>query len=142
MINLKYNDINIQNIEKNKTKCFVDNIVCDGDNKIIQIEENKIIKSLEYTIETIENTLGSIAKELLKFGNQIYSTTRKIVKNLFDDFKYTLNKKISKKRFMKLLQSQGIQRNKINEIVKNNTEKYTYERYYRVLSELSKDKKE
>lgn len=139
MINLKYNDINIQNIEKIKTKCFVDNIVCDGDNKIIQIEENKIIKSLEYTIE---NTLGSIAKELLKFGNQIYSTTRKIVKNLFDDFKYTLNKKISKKRFMKLLQSQGIQRNKINEIVKNNTEKYTYERYYRVLSELSKDKKE
>lgn len=65
-----------------------------------------------------------------------------IIKNLFDDFKYTLNKKISKKRFMKLLQSQGIQRNKINEIVKNNTEKYTYERYYRVLSELSKDKKE
>lgn len=142
MINLKYNDINIQNIEKIKTQFFVEDIVCDGDNKIIQIEENKTIKSLEEAMCTIGKTVESIAKEFLKFGNQIYSTTREIIKNLFDDFKYTLNKKISKKRFMKLLQSQGIQRNKINEIVKNNTEKYTYERYYRVLSELSKDKKE
>lgn len=76
MMNLKYKDINIQNIEKIKTQCFVDNIVCDGDNKIIQIEENKTIKSLEEAMCTIGMAVESIAKEFLKFGNQIYSTTR------------------------------------------------------------------
>ena len=51
------------------------------------------------------------------------------------------NKKITKRRFIKLLQSEGIQRNTINEIVKNNTKQYTYARYYEILIKFSKDER-
>ncbi len=49
------------------------------------------------------------------------------------------NKKISKKRFMKLLQAEGIQRNEINKIVENNKEKYTYARLYNTVNEYYKE---
>ena len=42
---------------------------------------------------------------------------------------------------MKLLQSEGIQRNAINEIVKNNIKPYTYARYYQILIKFSKDER-
>lgn len=36
-----------------------------------------------------------------------------------------LNRKLTKKKFCKLLQSRGIQRNEINKIIKDNKEPYT-----------------
>ena len=47
-----------------------------------------------------------------------------------------MNKKISKKKFVKLLQSQGVQRNEINKIVQGNKDKYTYLRYYNIVKNL------
>lgn len=58
---------------------------------------------------------------------------------IFKDLKYLLNKKITKKRFIKLLQSEEIQRNTINEIIKNNKRPYTYARYYETLKKFSND---
>ena len=70
-----------------------------------------------------------------QIGKIMYNAFNTISKEL----KYLLNKKITKKRFIKLLQSQGIQRNTINEITKNNKRPYTYARYYEILNKFSKD---
>lgn len=137
MLEYKYNDINIENIEK--ISKLNTNIICDGDNRIIKIEENEIMKKLEEALSDIEKAFCEIGKQLY---DNVFSVVKDCLKNVFYDIKNIFNKKISKKRFIKLLQSQGIQRNTINKIVKNNTEEYTYGRYYNILNKLSKDKKE
>ena len=43
-----------------------------------------------------------------------------------------LNKKLTKKKFCKLLQSRGIQRNEINKIIKDNKEPYTVGRLLKI----------
>lgn len=53
-------------------------------------------------------------------------------------FQNLSNKKLTKKKFIKLLISEGIDRNTINEIVKGNKEPYTYMRYYRTLLNLKR----
>ena len=49
--------------------------------------------------------------------------------------KIVINKKITKKKFIKLLQSKGIQRNEINRLLKNNTEPYTMARFIKIVNE-------
>lgn len=81
-------------------------------------------------------------KDIIEFGKDILNGLNNIFFNINKQFKNILfNKKISKKRFIKLLQSKGTQRNTINEIVNENKEKYTYARYRIILIKYSKDKK-
>ena len=49
--------------------------------------------------------------------------------------KIVINKKITKKKFIKLLQSKGIQRNEINKMIQNNTEPYTMARLIKMVNE-------
>ena len=59
---------------------------------------------------------------------EIISNVAKAFVEAFDRFKPALkflDKKLTKKKFKKLLQSYGIQRNEINKIIATNTEPYT-----------------
>lgn len=49
--------------------------------------------------------------------------------------KIVINKKITKKKFIKLLQSKGIQKNEINKMIQNNTEPYTMARFMKIINE-------
>ena len=68
----------------------------------------------------------------------IFDNIKKTVNNFYKVIYFILDKKISKKKFIKLLQSNGIQRNDINKIVQGNKEKYTYLRYYDIVTKLKK----
>lgn len=73
----------------------------------------KINKGMSLVMDGISETLNNMVKEFVKAWER--------VKPAF----CFLDKKITKKKFMKLLQSHGIQRNQINQIIKNNKEPYT-----------------
>lgn len=84
---------------------------------------------LEEVLNKVAKSVQLIAEAIYEMGKRIYNACKSIIPNL----DIILNKKITKKKFMKLLQSSGIQRNAINAIVKNNKEPYTYARYYQIL---------
>lgn len=72
-----------------------------------------------------------VTEVFLKFSNTFVNAINNMMNRLN---KETLNKKITKKRFCKLLQSQGVQRNEINEIIKGNIEPYTIKRYLLIIN--------
>lgn len=84
-----------------------------------EIENNRILKQLAEAFADISKKMFEIFKPVV---NELWKISKKMV-----------NTKLTKKKFIKLLQSQGIQRNKINEIVKNNKEPYTY---LRILNQI------
>lgn len=49
---------------------------------------------------------------------EVAETITKVIVELAESLTKNMNKKISKKRFIKLLRSAGMQRNEINEIIK------------------------
>lgn len=49
-----------------------------------------------------------------------------------------MSNKLTKKKFRKLLQSSGVQRNEINKILKNNREQYTQERLTKIFDRRDK----
>lgn len=65
------------------------------------------------------------------------SDAMKILTSALNDAvnKFVINKKITKKKFIKLLQSKGIQRNEINKMIQNNTEPYTMARFMKIVNE-------
>lgn len=79
----------------------------------------KINKGVELFIEGFGETIKEVVERI---GEAMI--------NLAESVKPMLKRKISKKKFCKLLQASGIQRNEINRIVCNNKEPYTYERLY------------
>lgn len=118
---MDYKDISIETAEKlyRQNKII---FLCDGDSNKITIEYN------EYTKEIIE-TLERVFKKIVE---TVETVSLCIVKTFRATWKYIrklLEKKISKKKFIKLLQSRGMQRNQINAIVYNNKDKYTLFRY-------------
>lgn len=128
MKEIDYEKVTIEN-EQNLIKTgYVTEIICDADNKKIKIKEaeyieiEKAFKKLEETVKVMVDVICELCKKMCDAFNSV-----------FKNFNTILNKKITKKKFMKLLQSEGIQRNAINEIVKNNKEPYTYARYYQIL---------
>lgn len=141
----KYEDITIEKIEDIIETKLVKEIIFDADNKTVEISE-------EYkdTLDTLLDSCDQIRKALEEFGHGIREAGtemrgyfEKIAGAFLDsDFSPYMNKKITKKRFIKLLQSTGIQRNQINEIIKNNTEKYTHTRLFLTLSKYSDNKKQ
>ena len=122
MKSIKYENITIGDIENIIKTGYVTEIFFDGDNKTANIKE-------------LADSLKPVIEAICEIGKKMCDTFNAI----FKDLKYLLNKKVTKKRFIKLLQSEGIQRNTINEIIKNNKRPYTYARYYETLNNFSKD---
>lgn len=88
----------------------------------------KMNKGMSLVAEGIVETVNSLAKVITKIWEDVKPT-------LFPLLQFQ-NKKLTKKKFMKLLQSEGIQRNQINKIIANNKEPYTYKRLYETLNLL------
>ncbi len=118
---MNYDSVTIENIENAVKTGYITGIECDGDNKALIVSTDEC-KRIEEAFKQIADTVYVICEEI----------KNKLIKTFYN-FTDILNKKITKKRFIKLLQSEGIQRNTINEIIKNNKEKYTYSRYSETL---------
>ena len=133
---MKYSDMTIEEAEiiQKHIQC---EIIFNGDNKEI-IFNNIMEEFINNFKEGLLNSLEKVCKVAEAIGNtiaKIITTIKEYIIKLFD-------KKISKKRFMKLLQSKGMQRNVINHIVKNNKDKYTLWRYFINIPPTIKDKKQ
>lgn len=122
---INYENVTIKDIQDAIETGHITEIVCDADNKTLHIKKTEYLEILEAferlknSIQTVSNGLWKLSKSICEFG--------------YKNLPHLPNKTISKKRFMKLLQSKGIQRNTINKIVKDNKKQYTYARYYEVL---------
>ncbi len=116
---MNYKDITIEEAERiyNKLQC---DVVCDADKQEI-IFENYITEIVN-NLKDVFNELIRIAGEVAKVAVQAFDNIKKYVIKI-------LNKKISKKKFIKLLQSVGMQRNDINKLIKNNKDTYTIWKY-------------
>ena len=118
---MDYKDISIETAEKlyRQNKII---FLCDGDSNKITIEYNEYTKEI---IETLERAFKKIVETVETLSLCVVKTFRATCKYI----RKLLEKKISKKKFIKLLQSRGMQRNQINAIVYNNKDKYTLFRY-------------
>ena len=153
MRRFEYKNFSIENAELlTKTGC-INKIVCDADKRIISISEEeyqeaeKLIKQkITQIIQPIANAfvvtqiIQPIANAFVETMETMKEAIQPVINAVMKLAKELPNKKITKKRFIKLLQSVGIQRNEINKIIKNNKEPYTYLRYYNIASKLSKSK--
>lgn len=102
------------------------NIICDGDKQQVLLD-NDIVKTINQLIERSIKAIMPILKAIVKAFNEYAEVFKKIIKP-------KLYGKITKKRFIKLLQSEGIQRNEINKIIANNKEPYTYKNFLEVIN--------
>ena len=136
----KYENITIEQAERIIGTGYITELICDADSKTININEEEYLKveaviketlndvkrTLEPVINTLADAFGTLAEAARSFATTLVGIAESVVKNLS-------NKKITKKKFIKLLQSQGMQRNEINRIIKNNKEPYTFYRYYNIV---------
>ena len=140
MKEISYKNITIGQVQCLNKSGYFSEIICDGDNlKVGLLEEEyieaekKIKKLIDDIMKPVVEVFEQIANTIAEISADIFDNTKKAVNN----FIYTiLDKKISKKKFIKLLQSEGVQRNEINKIVQGNKEKYTYLRYYNIVKNL------
>lgn len=128
MKEIDYEKVTIENVQNLMNTGYITEIICDADNKKIKKKEAEYIE-IEKAFKKLEESVKVIVDAICELGKKMCDAFNSVFKN----FNTILNKKITKKKFMKLLQSEGIQRNAINEIVKNNKEPYTYARYYQIL---------
>lgn len=131
MKELDYEKITIESMQNLFERGYIKETICNADNKKIEIIEADYLE-LEKAIRNIAEAITNTAEAISELVKQVFNAFNNIFKNI----KNILNKKITKKRFMKLLQSNAIQRNEINKIIKNNKESYTYLRYYKTLVSL------
>lgn len=141
MKQINYEDIKIEMLQKLYKTNYITEIILDADSKTAKIKED------EYLMFELEENINMIINMIVKSVQPIVNAICEIVKEIFNDCKSIFqkldiiqNKKITKKKFMKLLQCKGIQRNTINEIVKNNKEPYTYLRFYQILQNAKEGK--
>ena len=128
---MNYESVTIKNIENAIKTGYITGFECDGDNKALivsEVECKRIEEAFNELRKSVENVVSAISETFRNVWNTLNS--------IFKDLNNRLNRKITKKRFIKLLQSEGIQRNTINEIVKNNKEEYAYSRYLDTLKKL------
>lgn len=135
---ISYKNITIKQAENLIKSGYFTEIICDGDNKTIGVAEKKMRKMLDDIMKPVAEAFEGIAKTLSEISADVADITKKIVDGVFKVINSNWNKKISKKKFIKLLQSNGIQRNDINKIVQGNKEKYTYLRYYDIVTKFKK----
>lgn len=143
----KYENITIEQAEKMIGTGYITELICDADDKTISMNEEEYLKveeviketldnvkkTLEPVINTLADAFGTLVSTARSFATTLVGIAESLAKNLS-------NKKITKKKFIKLLQSQGIQRNEINKIIRNNKEPYTFYRYYNIVVSYQKAK--
>lgn len=91
------------------------------------IDENLMASSFENFGRNLARCLNSVADVFINIWNDIKPLAEKIIKY------HEISNKLTKKKFKKLLQASGIQRNEINKILKNNRDQYTRERLNKML---------
>lgn len=128
MKEIDYETLTIENIEYLMKTGYITEIIYDADSKKIRIREAEYLE-IEKACKKLEESVKALVDAICEVGKKIFAT----FSSVFENMNVILNKKMTKKKIMKLLQSEGIQRNAINEIVKNNKEPYTYARYYQIL---------
>lgn len=128
MKEIDYETLTIENIEYLMKTGYITEIIYDADSKKIRIREAEYL-AIEKACKKLEESVKALVDAICEVGKKIFAA----FSSVFENMNVILNKKMTKKKFMKLLQSEGIQRNAINEIVKNNKEPYTYARYYQIL---------
>lgn len=128
MKQINYEDITIEMVQALYKTNYITEIIFDADSKTANIKEDEYLV-LKEALNKVVKSVQLMADAICEMGKKIFNACKSVFQNL----DVILNKKITKKKFMKLLQSNGIQRNTINEIVKNNKEPYTYARYYQIL---------
>lgn len=126
----KYEEFTIENAQNLIKTGYITEITFDADNKKISIKEDEYLAIIEF-FDKLGNAVQGIVDAICEVGKRIAESFSLIFQNFS-------NMKLTKKKFIKLLQSEGIQRNTINEIVKGNKEPYTYMRYYRTLQNLKR----
>ena len=122
--------MNPVNIVKLKMKCE-DEAIYSADGKKILLKEEAIIRRIGEIMQPVIDVVIEAGKVAYNLAQSLANSLIKISQNM-------INKKITKKRFMKLLQAGGIQRNEINKIVENSNGKYTYARLYNIIEDYNK----
>lgn len=125
-----YEDVTISDIQTLYKTGYITEITFDADSKTISLKNDECL-AIKEVFEKLGNAVQGIVDAICEVGKKIAESFSLIFQNFS-------NKKLTKKKFIKLLQSEGIQRNTINEIVKGNKEPYTYMRYYRTLLNLKR----
>lgn len=128
---MNYDSVTIENIENAIKIGYITGYECDGDNKTLIVSEDEC-KRIEEAFKELRESVEAVVRTISETFKNMWNTFNSIFENLNNK----LNGKITKKRFIKLLQSEGIQRNTINETVRNNKEKYTYARYLNTIENL------
>lgn len=90
-------------------------------------DENLIASSFENIGRALARSLNIITDAFINIWNNIKPLAEKIIKY------HEITNKLTKKKFRKMLQAEGVQRNEINEILKNNREQYTRQRLNEIL---------
>lgn len=130
MKQINYEDVTIADIQSLYNTGYITEITFDADSKTVSLKNDEYLEIKE-VFDKLINAVQKVAKAVCEVGKKMAESLSLIFQNLS-------NKKLTKKKFIKLLQSEGIQRNTINEIVKGNKEPYTYMRYYRTLQNLKR----
>lgn len=133
MKQINYENATIADIQSLYKTGYITEITFDADNKKISIKKDEYLAIID-VFDKLGNAVQGIVDAICEVGKKIVESFSLIFQNL----NIYRNKKMTKKKFIKLLQSEGIQRNTINEIVKGNKEPYTYMRYYRTLQNLKR----
>lgn len=135
----KYEDVTIQQVENAMKTGYITGLIFDADSKTISLEEEEAEKIYK-VIHNINESLKPVYEAIIEVGKTALNIAQTITNAILEVARQIPNRKISKKQFIKLLQSQGIQRNEINEVIKNNKQPYTYLRYINTANELLKNK--
>lgn len=130
MKKINYENATIADIQSLYKTGFITEITFDADSKTISLKEDEYL-AIEEAFNKIKKSVQAVADAIIELGKKMADSINSIFKNFN-------NKKMTKKKFIKLLRSEGIHRNTINEIVKGNKEPYTYMRYYRTLQNLKR----
>lgn len=148
MKQIDYKNITIGQVQCLNKSGYFSEMICDGDNLKVGLSEEeyieaekKIKKLIDDVMKPVVEAFEQIANTIAEISVDIFDMTKKAVNNLYKAIYPILDKKISKKKFIKLLQSKGIQRNEINKIVQGNKDKYTYLRYYNIVNNSYKNNK-
>lgn len=97
---------------------------------------------MDDAFEKISEGANLLAEGLAKFMNNLVDTFTTAFNQAWPKLKSILNfmdKTMTKKKFKKMLQAAGIQRNEINKIVANNKDPYTYRRLRETLNLYRKE---
>ena len=137
MKKFEYEKISIEYIQNIVKYGYITEVICDADKQAIIISDEEYAlmeKAIQQTIKDVIEPVADALAETFVTIAQVAETVTKVIVEFAESFAKIMDKEITKKRFIKLLRSAGMQQNEINQIIKNNTEKYTYLRYYNIIS--------